>query len=444
MARPSWLHTGWKPVPRSIYVARPSWPCWLHTGWKPVPRSIYVARPSWPCWLHTGWKPVPRSIHLAMPDWWHLMKGLDATLLVMATGAACAVPGVFLVLRRLALIGDAIGHVLLLGIVVMYAITRDLTSPWLFVGAVLSGLLTVVLVEALQRTQLVQEDAAIGLVFPALFSLGTIIASLYFRDTHLDVDQVLLGHVEYIPFAPRVEVFGFHLGRQPTVILAGVFVLNFVLTLVLFKELKLSTFDPALAAMFGFAPMLLHYGLMTMVSLTTVAAFDAVGPVLVVAFLVLPALTARLFTHRLFTLILLSITVGVVGGFVGVRLAFALNTNIAGMTAVTLGGLYALALSVAPRQGWISQLYRAFERRREFLATMLTIHLAQHEGTPSEPDEAGREGVHRHLHWTRPQMESTIRRAIRRGWVEEQGPLLKLTPAGRDHAHTLFARTSET
>ena len=213
---------------------------------------------------------------------------LDTILLVAAVAAACAVPGVFLVLRKLALVGDAISHVLLFGIVLAYFIVADLDSPWLMVGATLSGVLTVVLVEALQKTQLLKEDAAIGLVFPALFAIGTLLASMYFRGTHLDVDAVLLGHAEFVVQAKPIFVWGSYLGRAPTLLMSGMFVINGLLVCLFYKELKICTFDAALAATLGFLPMMVHYGLMTVVSLTTVAAFDAVGPVLVVAFLVVP------------------------------------------------------------------------------------------------------------------------------------------------------------
>ena len=362
----------------------------------------------------------------------------EAMLLVAATAMACAVPGVFLVLRRLALIGDAMGHVLLFGIVGMYYLTGDLDSPWLTAGAVLSGVLTVALVEALQRTQLLREDAAIGLVFPALFSVGTLIASLHFRDTHLDVDQVLLGHVEYASRAPMLTVFGTPVGRQPTVVMGGLVAFNVLLAALFFKELKLTTFDAALAATLGFMPTLVHYSLMTVVSLTTVAAFDAVGPVLVVAFLVLPALAARLLTERLAGVIALSLAFALMGAVLGVRAAFALSTNTAGMTAVVLGLLYGVTLLVAPRRGLVAEAIQRFRRRREFFETMLTIHLAQHEGTAAEADEADEVGLHRHLHWQTRDVGAVVRRALARGLVVRGGATLRLTGAGRARARQAF------
>src|SRR5262249_8473618 len=228
----------------------------------------------------------------------------ETTLMLVVVAAACAVPGVFLVLRRMSLVSDAISHVLLFGIVLAYFVTRDLKSPWLLFGAAATGVLTVALVELLQKTRLVKEDAAIGLVFPALFALGVLLATMFLRNTHLDVDAVLLGQPENAT-RPRWLAFGRPL--PPPWVMTAVLVANVVLVVLFFKELKLTTFDPALAASLGFRPGVMHYGLMTVVSLTAVAAFDAVGPVLVVGFFVVPAAAAFLLTDRLAVMVLLAV-----------------------------------------------------------------------------------------------------------------------------------------
>lgn len=277
--------------------------------------------------------------------------------LMLAVAWACALPGTFLVLRRMALLGDAISHVLLLGIVATYLVVRDASSVWLYLGATGSGLLAVLMIEALQKRRYVSRDAAIGLVFPALFSLGTILASLYTRGTHLDVDTVLLGHAELVSQLPLVKVGSVTIGRLTTVMLFVVFMLNLLFVVLCYKELKLSTLDPLLAAALGFAPALLHYLLVSLVSLTTVAAFDAVGPVLVLGFLVLPPMTALLLSHRLAWVLILSTALGSVAALVGVWLSFRLNTNIAGTTATVLGGQFALVRLFASG-GWLSEVWK--------------------------------------------------------------------------------------
>jgi manganese/zinc/iron transport system permease protein len=360
----------------------------------------------------------------------------ETMLLVIAVALACALPGAFLVLRRLSLVGDAISHVLLFGIVAAYLIFRDPGSIWLYIGAAASGVLTVALVESLQRTRLLKEDAAIGLVFPALFSMGTILASLYLRGTHLDVDSVLLGHAEGLFETPLIRIGSVVLGRQPTVILFVLFAINLLFVTLFYKELKLTTFDPALAATLGFMPAVFHYSLMSLVSLTTVASFDAVGPVLVVAFLVLPPMTGLLLSSRLGWVLLVSLVIGAIGAAIGVWLAFRWNTNIAGTVAVTLGVIFTIVYLIAPRTGLLAQEIDRFRQRREFALTLLVIHLLQHEGTAQEAEESRINGLHRHLHWTSEEVLRVVRRAEKAGLVQSQDGLLRLSPTGRERARS--------
>jgi manganese/zinc/iron transport system permease protein len=360
----------------------------------------------------------------------------ELMLVLVVVAAACALPGTFLVLRRMALVSDAIGHVLLFGIVVAYLITRDADSPWLLAGAAITGLLTVALVELLQRTRLIKEDAAIGLVFPALFAAGALLASLYLRDTHLDVDRVLMGYPEYAREA-RWQIGGVPV--KPLWVMAGVLVLNALLLGIFFKELKLTTFDPELAAALGFRPGLMHYGLMAIVSLTAVASFDVVGPVLVVGFFVLPAAAALLVTDRLVILIALAAGIGSVGAAGGTHLAIRINTNIAGTVAAVLGCLFAAAFLFAPQRGLAAEMIRRWRQTRTFHETMLTIHLLHHEGTPAEADESRIDGLHRHLHWLALQTAAVVRRAERHGLVLRDRDWLKLTEAGRRRAREMFS-----
>jgi manganese/zinc/iron transport system permease protein len=362
----------------------------------------------------------------------------DILLVATTTAVACALPGVFLVLRRMALMSDAISHVVLLGIVLAFFATRDLKSPLLVVGAALAGVAAVALVGVLERTRLVKEDAAIALVFPALFSAAVILVSLYLRDTHLDVDSVLLGILEFAPLR-RARVAGWD---APYALLAmgGALVINVLFIGLFFKELKLSTFDAALAASLGFAPAVLHYALMMLVSLTAVTAFDAVGSVLVVALMIVPAATAYLLTDRLWVMLVLSAGLGVTGAAGGFFLARPLNANIAGSMAMVLGAQFGLALLFAPGRGLVAQARRRARQRQAFYETMLAIHLLNHEGTPEEAEESKLAGLHEHLRWRPAEVARVVRRAARDGLVEERGGRLVLTPAGRRTAGAALAQ----
>jgi manganese/zinc/iron transport system permease protein len=363
---------------------------------------------------------------------------LELALLLACVGAACAVPGVFLLLRRVALVSDAISHVLLFGIVVAYLLVNDRSSPLLFFGAAASGVLTVALVELLQRTKLVKEDAAIGLVFPALFAAGAVLLTVFVPPTtHLDIDTVLLGNEAFSVFLNRLNVGGLDLPAGVWT-LGGLFVLNSLLVLLVYKELKLSTFDPELAVVFGFAPAVLHYGLMASVSVTAVAAFDAVGPVVVVALFVVPAATAYLLTDRLSRLLMISVLFAVGGAVLGTLLAVAIAANVAGTVAVTLGLTFGVVFLVAPRRGLVAQVLLRIKQRRRFFETMLAIHLLQHEGTPQEADESELVGLHHHLQWLPAEVTRVVKRAERHGLVTEQAGRLKLTPEGRAVATGAF------
>ena len=130
----------------------------------------------------------------------------EIQLIASIVAVACALLGVFLVLRRMAMMSDAISHTVLLGIVITFFITKSITSPLLLIGAAVMGVITVSLVELINRTRLVREDAAIGLVFPAIFSIAVIMISRFAGDVHLDTDAVLLGELAFAPFN-RLRLF---------------------------------------------------------------------------------------------------------------------------------------------------------------------------------------------------------------------------------------------
>jgi len=364
---------------------------------------------------------------------------VEIQIIAVVTAAACALSGTFLVLRRMAMIADAISHAVLPGIVIAFLLGGSLGSPLLALGAALSGVATVALVEALQRTRLVKEDTAIGLVFPALFALGVVLVSRYAGHVHLDVDAVLLGELAFAPFE-RMIVAGRDVGPRALWIAGGALLLNAAVVTSLFKELKLVTFDPALAAALGFPPLLLHYGLMTMVSATAVASFDAVGLVLVVALMVGPAAAAWLLTDRLALLLPLAAGLGSVAALSGYWLARWLDASIAGAMAVCVGLVFLVVLTFAPRRGLLARRRLRSTQRREFAMTLLAVHLAQHEGTADEVEESLLASLHLHLRWDEEHLRRTVREALGRNWVRLDDDRLRLEEAGRAAAGMIFNR----
>lgn len=354
---------------------------------------------------------------------------LEVQLIAVIIAAACTLPGVFLVLRRMAMLSDAISHTVLLGIVLAYLISGNLSSPLLFAGAVAMGVLTVWLVELMSGSRLMHEDAAIGLVFPALFSLAVLLISRFAGNVHLDTDSVLLGELAFAPF-DRIELFGLSLPRA-LVVGSGTLMLNLILLVLFYKELKLATFDPALATTLGFSPALIHYGLMTSVSLTAVTAFDAVGSILVIALMVAPPATAYLLTDRLPRMIMLSVAIGITSALSGYWLARWFDVSIAGTMATMTGIAFLLAFLFAPRRGIVAQLRQQQINRERFALQMLTLHLLNHEGSQDASIECHPRHLIEELRWPASFAGVIVRQAEQHGLVQRRGDMLVLTEQGR-------------
>lgn len=260
----------------------------------------------------------------------------EIQLIAVMTAAGCAIPGVFLLLRRMSMTSDSITHTILLGIVLAFFVTEDLSSPFLLIGAALMGPITVWLTELLSKTRMVSEDTATGLVFPLLFSIAVILIAKYAGNAHLDTDSVLLGELAFAPF-DRLVIFGVDMGAKGLYVSGGLLVINIVFVSVFFKELQVTSFDPVLAAVMGFSPAIVHYSLMTAASLTAVGAFEAVGSVLVTAFMIAPAAAAYLITEDLKKMLYIAVFFAVLSGIFGFWTAMALDVSIAGAMAVWSG-----------------------------------------------------------------------------------------------------------
>lgn len=364
---------------------------------------------------------------------------LEIQLIAVVVAAACALVGAFLVLRRTALLSDAIGHSVLVGIVLAFFVTETTTSPLLLVAAGATGIVTVALVQAVTRTQLVREDSAIGLVFPALFSIGVILVSRYAGGVHLDIDAVLLGELAFAPF-DRLTGWGWDFGPTSLVVMAVVLAIDAVVVRLLWKELKLTTFDAALAVALGFAPAVVNYTLMALVSITTVGAFNAVGSILVVALMIAPPAAAYLLTDSLARMVWLGVGIGAGSALGGYWLAYALDASIAGCIAAVCGAAFGLAWLLAPGRGLVAAARRHARQRVEFAATMLAIHLANHEGLPEAAEESRVEHLAEHLRWAPGFSDRVVRSAERGGLVTRAGDGLALTEHGRAIAHEVVAR----
>jgi manganese/zinc/iron transport system permease protein len=355
---------------------------------------------------------------------------LQILITAVVTAVAAALPGTYLVLRRTALVSDAISHAILPGIVVAFFLVHDLNSPVLLVAAAATGVLTVFLIESLLRSRLVPEDASIGLVFPALFSVGVILISRYAGDVHLDTDSVLLGELAWVPFDQMV-LGGVELGPRALWTMSAILLVNLVAIGLAWKELKLATVDPGLAALLGFSPVAVHYSLMAMVSVTAVGAFDAVGSILVVALMIAPPATAYLVVDRFAPMLWFGAATAAVSAVLGYAWAYVLDVSIAGSMAAACGCLFAAALLLAPRRGLVAQARRRASQRLELGIRMLLVHLIHHQETEAEAEECRIPSLHRHLQWGEKRTRQVVREAENRDLVARSGELLCATADGR-------------
>ncbi len=367
---------------------------------------------------------------------------MSSAIVILLTGVlvavACALLGAFLILRRMAMMVDAISHAILPGLVAGYFLAQgpDLLAG--FAGAVLAAVLTVSLVEALQNTGRVGGESAIGIVFPAMFALGTFVVSKYFANVHLDADAILYGNIEFAAF-DLLYINGVSLGPQSLWMMSGLCLMNLLFVGLLYKELKLATFDPGLAAALGFSPALIHYALMTVVSITTVGAFTAVGAILVVALFVVPAATAYLLTDRLPVMILLAVALGALSAVCGYAVAIVLDASVAGSIASTTGVLFGLAFLFAPQHGLVARARRLQRQRLEFAVQTLLVHLLNHEQSAEQQAESAYSHLSGELRWHPPFARRVTDAAKRATLLQQHGDMLNLTEAGRAEAEAARA-----
>lgn len=356
---------------------------------------------------------------------------IEVLLIAIVTALSCSLPGVFMLLRRQAMASDAISHSILFGIVIAFLIVKDISSPFLIVGAALTGVLTVFLVEIIVNTGLLREDASIGLVFPFLFSLGVILIAKKAGNVHLDTDAVLLGEIAFAPFE-RLEVGGMDLGPKAMYVMGTIFLLNLVFIALFFKELKITTFDPGLANSLGFPSRVFHYGLMGLASLTAVGAFDAVGAVLVVALMVVPPACAYLLVNRLGLMIYVSLIIALFCSTAGFFTATYIDVSVAGTMAVTLGVVFTLILFFAPPRGLIFVYLKRSKSKLDLAHTMLLVHIANHERSEEKHKENHIKHIHKHLNWESSHTTKVIALALNRGSVVNDANILFLSPEGKE------------
>ncbi len=403
------------------------------------------------------------------------------------------------------------------------------SSPWLIIGAAAAGVATVVLTELIYRSGLVRQDAALGLAFPLLFAVSIILVSRFIEDVHLDEHAVMVGEIgvawantnshciancETVTITPEDEAATLtrqctncrELGISPRdpgaafteictncgtyspgqawqaglldeepelvfwpqsiTVMALMALLTIAFVTLFYKELKLASFDEALAKALGFRPGVLHYALMILVSLVAVGAFDAVGSILVIAFFIIPPAAAYLLTDRLALMLVLSALIGSAGAFFGYDLArgsflgifqvsdliallnrlFGLglleawNSSISASMVLMMFFYFLLAWLLSPKYGLVSTLLRRANQRRHFDNQVVLGHIYNHRGTAREAAELTVENLHEHFRWGQRKMARVLGRLRAAQQVKVVDNIVQLTPRGQERVETFRQR----
>lgn len=365
----------------------------------------------------------------------YFVSSIDARAVAVAATAsvACAIVGVQLVVRRQSLMGDAISHAVLPGLAVAFLVSGSLGAGPMLAGAVAAGLATTFLTETLRRRGGVAADSALGVVYTSLFALGVLLVKRHITGVHFDVQCVYEGSLLSAAL-DTTTILGADVPRA-LVSAAIALALAAVVTVVLWKELKLCAFDPALATTLGVSSAFVHYLVMGLVAMTAAVAFEAVGAILVIAMMITPAATAQLLTHRLAPMTWLAAGLALLWAVVGYALASRFDVSPAGSMA-TLAGLGYAGAAIASPQGVVARLLAnarlATRVRRDDLLSLLYKHEEQATaGSPVSSEVALRSvGGGR---WARRGLAGLVAA----GLVDEDGLDLRLSEAGRAAAGRL-------
>lgn len=267
----------------------------------------------------------------------YLQNALIAAILV---GIICGVIGCFIILRGMALMGDAISHAVLPGVIIAYMLGASF-----FVGAVITGVLTALGIGYISQNSRIKDDSAIGIMFTAMFAFGVVLNSSL-RGTSVDLWHILFGNVLAVSRADLWVTFGM-----------SIFVV--LMVILFYRPLLLSTFDPTMAKATGLPVKFIHYMLMLLLSLVTVVSLQAVGIILVVAMLITPGATAYLLSDRLSVMLFLSAFFGVFSGVVGLYFSVIFDVS-SGSTIVLIASLlFGLAFLFSPKQGIVWRALRS-------------------------------------------------------------------------------------
>ncbi len=266
---------------------------------------------------------------------------------------ACGLIGTFIVVRKLALMGDAISHGILPGLALAFFITNTKDLFPMFIGACIAGLLCSLCIEWLQKKSPLKSDAALGLTFTSFFALGVLLISQIGHNVHIDSECLLYGEIGFTPLSENFTIGTLELGPRPLVTMSMV-ALGVIITITLFyRQLLVTSFDETLSISLGLPVRFIHYGLMLLLAITIVASFESVGVILVIAMLVFPSTTAAFFFSRMPSILLCVPPLSLVYSLGGFFMAQWLDCSIAASMVVIAVLCFGVAWLFGPVDGLI-------------------------------------------------------------------------------------------
>jgi manganese/iron transport system permease protein len=258
-------------------------------------------------------------------------------IIAILVGIVCAIVGSYLMVQRLALLGDAISHSVLPGLAIAFILGANI-----FIGAFIAGVLSTVIIAWIKARSTIKEDAAMGIVFSAFFALGITLITIVQKDNKIDLNHFLFGNILGVTAEDAIDT-------------ALIVALVLLVVVFFYKELLFYTFDPLGAQATGLPVNLLNFGLMVLIALTIVASLKAVGVVLVLSLLITPASTAYLLVTRLHQVMILGAIIGVISSISGMYLSYFYNLPSGPAIVLVASGLFVLSLLFSPTQGILTQ-----------------------------------------------------------------------------------------
>lgn len=356
----------------------------------------------------------------------------EVLLVLVMTSLCCSLIGPIVILKNMAMVADALSHSILLGIVVSFIFVKDLSSIWLILGAAIFGVITVLVVELLVKLKLVKNQDGLGFIFPIFFSLGVIIISKYFRNVHLDIDMVLMGNPLFSPF---IRMWGLPKDLWTMIF---VFIINFAFVILGYQRLKISLFDEDYAKLQGIKISWLYYLSVCLISVTSVSAFNTVGAILVISFLVAPAAAAYLLSKSLMSMTIISMIYGLINVLIGFHVSIIFDVSLSGACAfVSL--LTCLLTIIFCKNGYIHKLFYRYLNKKQLRMDLILIHLYRH---PNDINETGYDSIHEHLNWSSNDTEYYLGELALEDYIEYNDTLkvYVLKPSGLKRVEYLLAR----